>query len=283
MCTASEVNEQQTSKENRIILCLSLSLFFLLFYLSNHCCSRVSLSVTSVDRFDALFGSLFLRFIFCLIVSFGIFVELSLAEFALLIARQTLIYQSLEKNLKRQIRANEVFIDQCLAFFFLHSFSLSFFQNAWRMSTSTKSSAASEKATQTTLEQTTDDLTNLADARNQPLVIILAVTLPTLALIGLFIVLIVCYRRRHATIWLKEIGKSREVHCSIRFSSIQNIQVDYKRLLSIFLPRQSKLSQREFFCRHWTSFVSLVFQKRKSVFLIDLSVNHEQKPSSTID
>ena len=177
--------------------------------------------------------------------------------------------------------------------FFFSSFLFSFFQNAWRMSTSTKSSAASEKATQTTLEQTTDDLANLADARNQPLVIILAVTLPTLALIGLFIVLVVCYRRRHATIWLKKIGKSSEVHCAIRFSralhllsSIQNILVDYKRLLSIFLPRQSKLSTtnpREFSTQHWTSFISLDFQKREIVFLIDLSVNHAQKPSSTID
>jgi hypothetical protein len=76
------------------------------------------------------------------------------------------------------------------------------------MSTRTESSPTTSKTTQTTIEQTTtDDLPNLIDGRNKPLVIILAVTLPTLAFIGILILLIVCYRRRHATIWLKKIGK----------------------------------------------------------------------------
>jgi hypothetical protein len=76
------------------------------------------------------------------------------------------------------------------------------------MSTRTESSPTTSKTTQTTIEHTTtDDLPNLIDGRNKPLVIILAVTLPTLAFIGILILLIVCYRRRHATIWLKKIGK----------------------------------------------------------------------------
>lgn len=71
-----------------------------------------------------------------------------------------------------------------------------------------KASTTSAKVSQSTLEQTTsDDFAHLADARDKPLVIILAVTLPTLALIGIVILLIFCYRRRHATIWLKKIGK----------------------------------------------------------------------------
>lgn len=67
------------------------------------------------------------------------------------------------------------------------------------------SSAA--KVTQASIEQSTDEIPNLVDGRNKPLVIILAVTLPTLAVIGIVILLIVCYRRRNASIWLKKIGK----------------------------------------------------------------------------
>ena len=157
------------------------------------------------------------------------------------------------------------------------------------MSKSTKPSATNEKATTpTNLEQSTDDLANLADARNQPLVIILAVTLPTLALIGLVVVLIVCYRRRRrATVWLRKIGTSSELHRIIPFlfSSLQNRQVDYKRLLSIFPPRHSSASRnsRDFLRRHRTSFTRLDFQRRKSVSPIERSLNREQKPSSTID
>ncbi len=73
--------------------------------------------------------------------------------------------------------------------------------------TTTEHPSSTSKTTQTNIEQSTDDLSNLVDGRNKPLVIILAVTLPTLAFIGIAILLIICYRRRHATIWLKKIGK----------------------------------------------------------------------------
>lgn len=71
----------------------------------------------------------------------------------------------------------------------------------------TEHTSSSTKTTQTSIEQSTDDLSNLVDGRNRPLVIILAVTIPTLAFIGIVILLIICYRRRHATIWLKKFGK----------------------------------------------------------------------------
>jgi hypothetical protein len=74
--------------------------------------------------------------------------------------------------------------------------------------TTTEHSSSTTKTTQTTIEQSTDDLSNLVDGRNKPLVIILTVTLPTLAFIGILILLIVCYRRRHATLWIKKIGIS---------------------------------------------------------------------------
>jgi hypothetical protein len=72
--------------------------------------------------------------------------------------------------------------------------------------TTTEHTSSTTKTTPTTIEQSTDDLSNLVDGRNRPLVIILAITLPTLAFIGIVILLIICYRRRHATIWLKKIG-----------------------------------------------------------------------------
>jgi len=76
------------------------------------------------------------------------------------------------------------------------------------MSTSTSEhSSSATKTTHTTIEQSTDDLTSLVDGRNKPLVVILAVTLPTLAFIGIIILLFTCYRRRHATLWLKKIGQ----------------------------------------------------------------------------
>jgi hypothetical protein len=76
------------------------------------------------------------------------------------------------------------------------------------MSTATtEHSSSTNKTTQTSIEQSTDDLSNLVDGRNRPLVIILTVTLPTLAFIGIIILLVICYRRRHATVWLKKIGK----------------------------------------------------------------------------
>lgn len=74
--------------------------------------------------------------------------------------------------------------------------------------TATEHTSPRNNITQANIEQSTDDLPNLVDGRSKPLVIILAVTLPTLAAIGLLILIVVCYRRRHATIWLKKIGKS---------------------------------------------------------------------------
>lgn len=71
----------------------------------------------------------------------------------------------------------------------------------------TEHPSSAAKVTQASIEQSTDEIPNLVDGRNKPLVIILAVTLPTLAVIGIVILLIVCYRRRNASIWLKKIGK----------------------------------------------------------------------------
>jgi ribose/xylose/arabinose/galactoside ABC-type transport system permease subunit len=79
------------------------------------------------------------------------------------------------------------------------------------MSTTAKATTTvpTNKPAQIYAEQSTDDVTTpVTDARNKPLMIILAVTLPTLAVIGMFILFVVCYRRRHATIWLKKIGQS---------------------------------------------------------------------------
>lgn len=71
----------------------------------------------------------------------------------------------------------------------------------------TEHPSSAAKVTQASIEQSTDEIPNLVDGRNKPLVIILAVTLPTLAVIGIVILLIVCYRRRNTSIWLKKIGK----------------------------------------------------------------------------
>ena len=69
-------------------------------------------------------------------------------------------------------------------------------------------SSSTTKSTQTTIEQSTEDLSHLIGTRNRSLVLVLAITIPTLAFIGILILLIICYRRRHATLWLKKIGKS---------------------------------------------------------------------------
>ena len=73
----------------------------------------------------------------------------------------------------------------------------------------TEHSSSTSEATQTTFKYTTttDDLSSLVDGPNKPLVIILAVTLPTLACIGILTLLFVFYRRRHTAIWFKKIGK----------------------------------------------------------------------------
>ena len=74
------------------------------------------------------------------------------------------------------------------------------------MTTTTTVKAASPTTKIISETTTTDDFTRLTDDRDRTFVIILAVTLPTLALIGILILLVICYRRRHATIWLKKIG-----------------------------------------------------------------------------
>lgn len=71
-------------------------------------------------------------------------------------------------------------------------------------------SSSTTKTTQTTIEQSTKDPSNLIVTRNRSLVIILAITIPTLALIGIGVLLILFYRRRHATIWLKKFGKEEK-------------------------------------------------------------------------
>jgi hypothetical protein len=75
-----------------------------------------------------------------------------------------------------------------------------------RMSITTESSPSTYKTTQVNIVEPIDDITKAVDGQTKPLVIILAVTLPTLACIGILIILIVCYRRRHTTIWLKKLG-----------------------------------------------------------------------------
>jgi len=96
------------------------------------------------------------------------------------------------------------------------------------MSTATTEHPSStNKTTQTTIEQSTDDLSNLVDGRNKPLVIILAVTLPTLAFIGIVILLIICYRRRHAKIWLKKIEHSNRLQAIVINISSATIQSEY--------------------------------------------------------
>ncbi|UJR34085.1 hypothetical protein I4U23_021495 [Adineta vaga] len=89
------------------------------------------------------------------------------------------------------------------------------------------------------LERSTDDLTNIVDGQNKPLIIILAVTLPTLALIGIVILIIVCYRRRHATIWLKKIEHSSRLQAIVVNLSSTPIQPEYSE-------KKSSLAYRKF-------------------------------------
>jgi hypothetical protein len=74
------------------------------------------------------------------------------------------------------------------------------------MSITTQSTSTINKSIGTNNVYQTNDITNIVDGDNKTLVIILAVTLPTLAFIGLLISLIVCYRRRHTNTWFKRLG-----------------------------------------------------------------------------
>lgn len=108
------------------------------------------------------------------------------------------------------------------------------------MSTSaSEHSSATTKTTQTSIEQSTDDLSNLVDGRNKPLVVILAVTLPTLAFIGIIILLITCYRRRHATLWLKKIEHSNRLQAIVVNLSSAATQLE-------FPEKKTRLSHRRF-------------------------------------
>ena len=74
------------------------------------------------------------------------------------------------------------------------------------MSITTEFSSSTTKTSQTDIVETVNDMTDAVGGNNKTLVIVLAVTLPTLACIALLTTLIVCYRRRQTTIWLKKLG-----------------------------------------------------------------------------
>ena len=133
-------------------------------------------------------------------------------------------------------------IDTQRIFFFFVSFRL--LKNAKRMTTTTTTTVkAASPSTKIIIDTTTiDDLTHLTDDRDKTFVIILAVTLPTLALIGILILLFICYRRRHATIWLKKIGKK-----TIRLIPIDRISLSEhsSRLQAIVVNLSSTPLQAE--------------------------------------
>jgi hypothetical protein len=76
------------------------------------------------------------------------------------------------------------------------------------MSITSESSSSTIKLIRTNIvEHSIDHMGNLVAGHNKILVIILAVTLPTLTCIVLLTLLIVCYRRRRpTTLWLKKLG-----------------------------------------------------------------------------
>ncbi|CAF2020649.1 unnamed protein product [Rotaria magnacalcarata] len=92
---------------------------------------------------------------------------------------------------------------------------------------------------QTNIEQSTDELPNLVDGRDKPLVIILAVTLPTLAFIGILIIFIVCYRRRNSSVWLKKIEHSSRLQAIVVNLSSSSIQTEYPE-------KKTRTSHRQF-------------------------------------
>ncbi|CAF0987066.1 unnamed protein product [Rotaria sordida] len=102
--------------------------------------------------------------------------------------------------------------------------------------------------TTTTTTTTTEHSSSTIDGRNKPLVIILAVTLPTLAVIGILILLVVCYRRRNATIWLKKIEHSSQLQAIVVNLSATSIQPEY-------LEKKARLSHRQFSQPHTETIV----------------------------
>ncbi len=95
------------------------------------------------------------------------------------------------------------------------------------ITTESLSSPTTNKSTRTNIVEQADNVTNPDDGHHETLVIILTVTLPTLACIALFISLIVCYRRRHTTICLKKLENSSRLQAIIVNLSSTAIQPPY--------------------------------------------------------
>jgi len=91
------------------------------------------------------------------------------------------------------------FVGDCLDISFL------FLQIKLIMSIITEST----ESTQTYIEERIDDTTNAVDTHNQTLVIVLTVTLSTLAVIAIIITAIIIHRRRYSsTLHLKKLRNS---------------------------------------------------------------------------
>lgn len=73
----------------------------------------------------------------------------------------------------------------------------------------------------------TDDINNIVNGTNKTLIIILTVTLPTIAFITILITVIVCYRRRNTIIWLKKIDNSNRLQSIIVNLSPSSLQSPY--------------------------------------------------------
>lgn len=95
------------------------------------------------------------------------------------------------------------------------------------MSITTESSSSTNKSTRANVVEHIDDINNIVDGQNKTLVIVLAVTLPTLAFITILTSLIICYRRRHTTISLKKLDNSNKLKATIVNLSPTSIQSPY--------------------------------------------------------
>jgi hypothetical protein len=84
-----------------------------------------------------------------------------------------------------------------------HRFFFRLIDNEINMSITTEYSPSTSR---TDTVEPINDVTDAVNGNSKTLVIVLAVTLPTLACIALVITLIVCYRRRQTTIWLNKLG-----------------------------------------------------------------------------
>jgi len=71
-------------------------------------------------------------------------------------------------------------------------------------------------------------ITNMDDSNNNnTLIIVLAVTLPTLAFIAILASVIIYYRRRYTTIWLKKLENSSRLQAIVVNLSPTPIQSQY--------------------------------------------------------